>query len=178
MSDWIVWVPSALLAVVGLALALVIRTVVRLRARTADELATAHADAARLGRRLDELEHRLEGPEPRPSAPDYVITEMSTTGPAGRRRVEGRPAAPEHRIEGSVEGSLFADLLLRESVVRGASFVHGVRRALAPETRHRIRFEMRQEVKRSRKQRRIDLKAARRHLAEQQRAADDAEDAA
>ena len=177
MSDWIVWVPSALLAVVGLALALVVRAVVRLRARTADELATAHADAASLRQRLDELEHRLEGPEPRSSAPEYVITAVSSTGSA-HRRVEGRHAAPERRIEGSVEGSLFADLLLRESMVRGASFVHGVRRALAPETRHRIRFEMRQEVKRSRKQRRIDLKAARRHLAEQRRAADDAEDAA
>jgi hypothetical protein len=71
---------------------------------------------------------------------------------------------PERRIE----GSLFADLVLRESVVKGVSLVYGVRRALTAETRNRIRFQMRQEVKRSRKQRRIDLRAARRHLADLQ----------
>ena len=62
----------------------------------------------------------------------------------------------DHRID----GSLFADLVLRESVVKGISLAYGVRRALSPETRNRIRFLMRQEVRRSRKQRRADLRAA------------------
>ena len=165
MSDAIVWVPSALLAVTGLVLAV---AVVRLRSRIREELAAAHADAARLRLRLDALECRVETPGERPATPEYVITEVGSTavGPG----TGGRHAAADRRIE----GSLFADLVLRETVVKGASFVHGVRRALAPETRNRIRFEMRQEVKRSRKQRRIDLKAARRHLADQQRADEDA----
>ena len=86
----------------------------------------------------------------------YVVTAIAEP--------EAEPL-PERRIE----GSLFADLVLRESVVKGVSLVYGVRRALAAETRNRIRFQMRQEVKRSRKQRRIDLRAARRHLADLQR---------
>jgi hypothetical protein len=47
--------------------------------------------------------------------------------------------------------------------VRVVSLGHGVRRALSAENRHRIRFEMRREVKRSRKRRRRDLRAAQRH---------------
>ena len=46
--------------------------------------------------------------------------------------------------------------------VKAASLGYGVRRALAPETRNRIRFEMRREVKRSRRQRRAELKEFRR----------------
>lgn len=68
-----------------------------------------------------------------------------------------------------IEAPLFADLVLRESVVQVASLAHGVRRVLAPETRHRIRFEMRREVKRSRRQRRADDRAARRAWEAQQR---------
>jgi hypothetical protein len=62
-------------------------------------------------------------------------------------------------------------MVLRESVVKAASLAHGVRRGLAPESRNRIRFEMKQEVRRSRKQRRADVKAARRDLHARQRAA-------
>ena len=70
--------------------------------------------------------------------------------------------------------------MLRETVVKAASLGHGVRRALAPETRNRIRFEMRREVRRARKQRRADLKEARRDLHARQRAmlAERAEEAA
>ncbi len=60
---------------------------------------------------------------------------------------------------------VFTDMVVRESVIRLASLTHGVRRALAPEQRHRVRLEVRREVKRSRKQRRAAAKAA---LREQQ----------
>jgi hypothetical protein len=69
-----------------------------------------------------------------------------------------------------VPGPLFADLVLRESVVQAASLASGLRRALAPETRNRIRFEMKREVKRARKQRRADLRRARREWEARQRA--------
>jgi len=59
-------------------------------------------------------------------------------------------------------------------VVKTASLAHGLRRALAAETRNRIRFEMRREVKRARKQRRREM----RDLAQQVRATQRAEDAA
>jgi hypothetical protein len=71
----------------------------------------------------------------------------------------------------TIDGTLFADTVLRETVVKAASLAHGVRRGLAPATRNRIRFEMKQEVRRSRKQRRTDLKHARRDLHARQRRA-------
>jgi hypothetical protein len=54
----------------------------------------------------------------------------------------------------------FADVVLREGALRSASLLHGVRRALAPETRGRIRAEMRREVKRQRKARRVETREA------------------
>ncbi len=91
-----------------------------------------------------------------PPAPDYVITRVGEAEP------EPAPMVP---------GPVFADLLLKESVVQTASLFHGLRRALSPETRNRIRFHMRQEVKRSRKQRRAETREARREWAARQRAA-------
>ncbi len=96
-------------------------------------------------------------------ATDYVITQV------------GEPVVEEPVP--SVPGPVFADLLLKETVVQTASLFHGVRRALSPETRNRIRFHMRQEVKRSRKQRRTELREVRREWAARQRAAMAAEDA-
>ncbi len=69
----------------------------------------------------------------------------------------------------TVPAPVFADLVLKETVVQTASLFHGVRRALAPETRNRIRFHMRQEVKRSRKQRRSELREVRREWQARQR---------
>lgn len=173
MSDAIVWVPGALLAVTGLVLAV---AVVRLRRRV-----------AALERALAVRAQQVEAPSPAGADVADAKATSSTSGsddetfvitavvPAGGPSAEAGPAGGRHAAaDRRIEGSLFADLVLRETVVKGASFVHGVRRALAPETRNRIRFEMRQEVKRSRKQRRTDRKAARRHLADQQRAAEDA----
>ncbi len=65
---------------------------------------------------------------------------------------------------------LFADIVLRETVVQAAALAAGLRRALSPESRNRIRFEMRREVKRARKQRRADLREARREWEARQRA--------
>ena len=67
-------------------------------------------------------------------------------------------------------------MALGESLVTIASFGYGVRRALSAENRNRIGFEMRREVRRARKQRRRDLREAKRHLRAQ--TIDDAEDAA
>ena len=88
---------------------------------------------------------------------EFVITDL------GR---EQRPVEPVH-----LDGPAFADIVLKETVVKAASFARGVRRGLAPATRNRIRFEMKQEVRRSRKQRRSDLKAAQHDRRARQRAA-------
>ena len=70
----------------------------------------------------------------------------------------------------TVAAPLFADIVLRETVVQAAALAAGLRRALSPESRNRIRFEMRREVKRARKQRRADLREARREWEARQRA--------
>ena len=76
---------------------------------------------------------------------------------------------PESEPVPTVEPRLFADLVLRETVVQTASLFHGLRRALSPETRNRIRFEMRREVKRARKQRRAEQREAYREWQARQR---------
>ena len=98
-------------------------------------------------------------------APEYVITRV------------GEPE-PEPEPVPTVPAPVFADLLLKETVVQTASLFQGLRRALSPETRNRIRFHMRQEVKRSRKQRRAELREVRREWAARQRAAMAADDVA
>ncbi|MGI8522549.1 MAG: hypothetical protein ACR2K3_04455 [Nocardioides sp.] len=117
-----------------------------------------------LAAQVDLLRERLAGLERDPVAPvavapataEYLITGLGTPDPE-------RPVA-------DIDSRLFADLVLRETVVRAASLVHGVRRGLAPETRNRIRFEMKREVRRSRKQRRADLREAQQLLRERARA--------
>ncbi|MET1060562.1 MAG: hypothetical protein ABWX84_13255 [Nocardioides sp.] len=133
-----------------------LRVVRRDRARTAQALAEARAEAADLRQRLDALSHRLEAP-PRP-AEEFVITDIGTP------EAEPLPSPPTR-----IEGRLFVDIVLRESVVKAASLGYGVRRALAPESRNRIRFEMKREVKRSRRQRRAELKEMRRRHQARQR---------
>jgi hypothetical protein len=67
---------------------------------------------------------------------------------------------PTRAVPAGIDGALFADIVARETVIKAAGLAHGLRRGLSAETRNRILFEMKREVKRSRKQRRADLKAA------------------
>ena len=73
-------------------------------------------------------------------------------------------------VVGRIDGKLFADIVARESAIKAVGLAHGLRRALAPEVRNRIRFEMKREVQRARKQRRADLKAALREFRARERA--------
>ena len=129
--------------------------------RARRELAETRREAAELRSRIDglteQMAEQLAVHQVAPDPAEYVITAIGS---------EPDPELVPERID----GRLFADIVLREAVVRAASLAHGVRRALAPETRNRIRFEMRREVKRSRRQRRADLKAARRDWEARQRA--------
>jgi len=56
--------------------------------------------------------------------------------------------------------------------VKVVAFGHGVRRALSAESRNRIWFEMRREVRRARKQRRREMKDALRRMQAAERAAE------
>jgi len=146
----------------GLALLAIVLVIalLRLRARTGRELHSAHAEAAGLRARLDEIERRIAAPQPRAEgeSTEYTITDL------------GRPEEPE-AAPPTIDRALFADLVLRETVVKAGSLAHGVRRALAPEARNRIRFEVRREIRRARKQRKADLREARRDWESRQRAA-------
>ena len=130
----------------------------RQRARRAAHAETGPAP----GRRSTRIERRLAAPAAAgsPRSRSTTITGLGRA-PTGSRRAGAR----------TIDRALFADLVLRETVVRAASLAHGVRRALAPETRNRIRFEMKREVKRARKQRKADLREARREWEARQRAA-------
>lgn len=140
------------------------REAARSASRTVDDL---RAEVAEIQRRL-----APPAPDARPDAAgsEYVITHLGDEDASPRHAAGEAPR---------VEPALFADLVLRESVVRAASLAHGIRVALAPETRNRIRFEVRREVRRARKQRRTETRLARRALALRQREAQqDDEDAA
>lgn len=144
------WLTLALLG--GFAAAVVAVSVLGLalrreRTRTSAELSATQAESTTLRARLDELERRLEAPAP--AATEFVITDV------GEPETDRLPAP-------RVEGRLFADLVLRETVVKAAGLAHGVRRASSPENRFRMRFAYSREVKQARKRRRAELRRLRR----------------
>jgi hypothetical protein len=151
---------AVLLAVGGLSLVCLVLTLAVLRLRAA--AARTRTELGRLREQLEEL--GLRGPSSttvtRPVAEpvEFVITDLGSQA--------SQPPTPVQ-----LDGAAFADTVLRESVVKAISLAHGLRRGLGPATRNRIRFEMKQEVRRARKQRRADLKAAQRDLHVRQRAA-------
>ncbi|HVX54496.1 hypothetical protein [Nocardioides sp.] len=154
----------ALVAVVAAALAVVLLVAWRrslARAVRRQEAADRETEALRA--RLDALEARTATPAARAAEQEFVITHLGEPEPAA-----GSPGATPVKV--SLSGPAFADAVVRESVVRTASLVQGVRRALAPEVRHRIRFEMKRELKRSRKARKVELKEALREYRARRRA--------
>jgi hypothetical protein len=152
----------------ALALATLVALLVTLRAvRAASRREqAARTDAAELRRRLDELERAVDQQDQQAAIEPVVVPS---------RTDQAEPAVVQPTV---IEGRLFADLVLRESVVKAASWVHGVRRALSPENRNRIAFEMRREVKSSRKSRRAEMQEALRAYRARQGRGTESEDAA
>ena len=154
--DQAVWLAVGGLAVVCLVLLV---ATVQGRRSSARERQRAWVEVADLRGRLEELERDRTASVEATEA-EFVITGLGSEQP------EPEPApAPT-----PIDGAAFADTVLRETVVKAASLAHGVRRGLAPATRNRIRFEMKQEVRRARRQRRADFKQAQRDLHARQRA--------
>lgn len=156
--------PVVLVAVVALAAAVVLFAAVVLvhRSNRRHRLA-AEAEIARARAEADELRARVEAlavqvsRTVRHDSEEFVITSLSDPG----HDFDESPSEPAAAAEQRIDGKLFVDLLARETVVKAAAFGHGVRRALAPENRNRIRFEMKREVKRSRKSRKDEFKRVR-----------------
>jgi hypothetical protein len=173
-------VTVAAVAVVVAIGAVALRASRRERRRLAAQVESAHADVEALRARVEELSRALSTSTSEvtgPAAREFVITSL----PDGTLR--GTPVAADDEPAATtttttpLSAGQFASVALGESLVRVLSLGYGVRRALTAENRNRIRFEMRREVKRSRRQRRRDLKEAKRHLRADQRA-DLTEDAA
>jgi len=145
------------IAAVLLVLAGLLALVLRSRAESRRQLAAALAETAELSRRLDELSEQLERAVESDRArveAAYVITD------AGEPRPE--PNVPDRLVLSATVG---------EPLVKVVSFGHGVRRALSAESRNRIWFEVRREVRRARKQRRRETKEAWRRMQAEERSA-------
>jgi hypothetical protein len=134
------------------------------RARSREALVKTRAEAAELRVRVDALAaHAAAQDRARREPEEFVITHLGEPDPED----ESYTAPTASRID----GRLFADLVLRESLVKAAAFTHGVRRALAPETRNRIRFEMKREVKRAKRSRKDEFRQVRDEMRARARAA-------
>lgn len=133
---------AVVLVLLGVALAALVQG---RRARVSEQ--AARADLEQLRERLEELAAELAASRGAAGAvlpaTEFVITTAGEPPPA---------AAP-------VPGRAALSVTVGEPLVKAAAFGHALRRAMSAETRNRIAFEMRREVKRARKERR---RAARR----------------
>jgi flagellar biosynthesis/type III secretory pathway M-ring protein FliF/YscJ len=89
---------------------------------------------------------------PAPELASYVITDLD------RQQAGSEQAVPA--VPGRIDGRLFTDIVARETVVKAAAWTHGVRRALSPETRNRIRFQVRQQARQARRDRKAEMREA------------------
>jgi hypothetical protein len=143
--------------------ALLVALLAHRRARRAEALLDRLAERlALLESPVTESPQRVADPSGAPSTGSYVITGL------GDVREPEHTAAP---LAQPIDGRLFADIVARETVVKAASWTHGLRRALAPETRNRIRFAVRQETRRAGRERRAEMKQALREFRARERAA-------
>jgi hypothetical protein len=174
----LVAVVAAVVVVSGLGVVLALTSRRRLQ-RAVDE---ARADVESLRARVEALaavEHAREhgtgvgagrddaSPGRRTEPDEFVITSLDSAHDA-RLRARADVVVPGEEPD-ALPAREFVTVALSESLVRLVSLGYGVRRALSPENRNRIRFEMGREVKRARRQRRRDLKEAKRHVRAGQR---------
>lgn len=102
----------------------------------------AAAENAELRQRLDALVASQELLRERATSAGLLITDAGEEVP---------DLVPDRAV---VSATLGAPL------IKAAATAHGVRRALGAESRNRIRFEMRRELRRARKQRKREMRAA------------------
>jgi hypothetical protein len=125
------------------------------RRRTRAELEASRREVTALQDRLDRLAEDMERAVTRAAATpvvpqaEYLIT---TAGTGDDGALDGDTVRVPDRAVASVA--------LGEPLLKAAAFGFGVRRALSAESRNRIGFEMKRELRRSRKQRRREMRAA------------------
>jgi len=128
--------------------------------RVRAELDAVRLELSALQARVDQL---VSGPGAQASEPlrdedEFVITTLAT--PAQGSGL----ASPEAGAGYRPSGADVVSVAVGESLVKVVSLAHGIRRALSPQNRNRIAFEVRREVKRSRRQRRRDVREAQRDV--------------
>ena len=144
METGLVAALGAAAALLLIALCVLLVAVFTDRRRTRRELAAARADLEVLRARLDEIEGARRAtvtPAVVPQA-EYLITTAGATS-------DDDDTDPERISNRAVLSVTFG-----EPLVKAMALGYGVRRALSPQTRNRITFEMRREVRRARKARR------------------------
>jgi hypothetical protein len=127
------------------------------RGKLATALEQAQVETAELRARLDALSEQLERQSSamiRVDDPAYVITDA------------GAP-----RSEPTVADRVVLSATVGEPLVKAVAFGHGMRRALSAESRNRIWFEVRREVRAARRRRRQEDKTFLREARAAQRAA-------
>lgn len=157
-------------AVALVALAVALRA--HLRARRAESLAASLSErVALLSTPASPASPAAGGAEDAGTATaDFVITRLGTDVPDPVDGVD--PAAGDRvPVARPIDGRLFTDIVARETVVKAAGWTHGLRRALTPESRNRIRFAVRQETRRAGRERRAEIKQALREFRARERAA-------
>ncbi|MGH3351340.1 MAG: hypothetical protein ACRDPS_11800 [Nocardioides sp.] len=163
------WALGAAVGVVVLLALLVVLLAIGARRKAQRRLLESEASEAELRERLEALEKRLTQPEPgsrrrrrdEKDEREYVITSLAD---------DGEPVEVEPVAQRTLTAPAFADAVFRETMVHSAALVHGVRRAFSPEVRFKIRYEMHREVKRSRKDRKSEMRDALREYRARQRA--------
>ncbi|MFC7363034.1 hypothetical protein [Nocardioides astragali] len=162
------WLAATGTLAIGVAL-----VAVALAVRASRRAARAEASVDTLVERLEVLESAV------PPAATTPTATSTATGPAEpapgafvitRLDESERPDVPVAR---DIDGRLFADIVARETVVKAASWTHGLRRALSADNRHRIRLEVRREIRRAGRDRRAETKQALREYRARERAGHD-----
>lgn len=139
----------------------------RVRAETRADLAAARSETAELRARLEALSDTTpaqKGTQTRAQtgARTAARAHSSSVALAGPLEVDGAT----YVITGAgsevvaVADRVVLSETLGEPLVKAVALGHGLRRALSAEARNRIRFEMTREVRRTRKQRRREMKDA------------------
>ena len=175
---------AALGAVAMLLLVALVLLVTRRRRSRAD----LEAMLAAAQREADDLRHRLEElsgtQRPAPGGPAYLDELFAEAAVPAQRSPEpadfvithvGEPGdeAREDLTPLAVPDRLVLSATLGEPLVKVAAFSHGVRRALSAQSRNRIWFEMRREVRSARRRRLRLRKDLMREYRARQRAMED-----
>lgn len=153
----------------AIAALLLVALVVALRQRNRTRLDLEQMLAA-AQRESDDLRARLEAltsdvPARRSSSRSEIATYLITDAGPGPKQVS---RTPENQVE--VPDRLVLTATVGKPLVKVAAFGHGVRRALSPENRNRIWFEMRREVRAARKRRKQQYRQYQREVRADERA--------